>query len=356
VVVLRVWPHLHQPRGRDHDRDGGRHRRFVPDPAPRQALVRLLGGGLPEYHELWPQWRSSLVWDFTAISVYLVVSILFWYLGLIPDLATLLDRARSRRGQVFYGLLALGWRGDALHWQRHETVSRILAGLAVPLVFSVHSMVALDFSIGDTPGWHSTIFPPFFVAGALFSGFALVLVLSIPLRAVYGLQDLITQRHLESMAKALLAAGLIVAYSYLIEMFTAWYSGNRYEIYLEINRIAGPYASVYWATLLCNVVIPQALWFLRVRLNHMALLVISLAVLVGMWLERFVIVVTSLHRKFMPSKWGMFYPTIWDWATLLGSIGLFLLLFLLFVRLLPVVSMHEVRRLIRDKRRSETHD
>ena len=310
----------------------------------------------PNTMNLWPQWRSSLVWDFTAISVYLVVSILFWYLGLIPDLATLRDRARSRRGQVFYGLLALGWRGDALHWQRHETVSRILAGLAVPLVFSVHSMVALDFSIGDTPGWHSTIFPPFFVAGALFSGFALVLVLSIPLRAIYGLQDLITDRHLESMAKALLAAGLIVAYSYLVEAFTAWYSGNPYEIYLEVNRSAGPYAPVYWATMLCNVVIPQALWFRRVRLNHKALLAISLAVVVGMWLERFVIVIISLHREYLPSDWGMFYPTFWDWATLLGSIGLFLLMLLVFVRLLPVVSMHEVRKLIRAKRGQAAHE
>jgi Ni/Fe-hydrogenase subunit HybB-like protein len=301
----------------------------------------------PNTMNVWPQWRSSLVWDFTALSVYLVISILFWYLSLIPDLATLRDRARSRRTQVFYGLLALGWRGDARHWQLHETASRILAGLAVPLVFSVHSMVALDFSIGDTPGWHSTIFPPFFVAGALYSGFALVLVLAIPLRAIYGLRDEITERHLESMAKALLAAGLVVAYSYAVELFTAWYSGNRYELYMEMNRMAGPYAPVYWATMLCNVAIPQALWWRRVRLNHKLLLLISLAVLVGMWLERFVIVITSLHREYLPSQWGMFYPTLWDWATLLGSIGLFLLLFLIFVRLLPVVSMHELRKLIR---------
>jgi molybdopterin-containing oxidoreductase family membrane subunit len=301
----------------------------------------------PNTMNLWPQWRSSLVWDFGAILVYLIVSLLIWYLSLIPDLATLRDRARSRIGQLFYGLTALGWRGDARHWQRHETVTRILAGLAVPLVFSVHSMVALDFSIGDTPGWHSTIFPPFFVAGALYSGFALVLVLSIPLRAIYGLQDFITDRHLESMAKALLAAGLVVAYSYLVEAFIAWYSGNPYEIYLELNRVSGPYAPVYWSTIMCNALIPQALWFRRVRLNHTALVLISLVVLVGMWLERFVIVIISLHREYIPSQWDMFYPTFWDWAILIGSIGLFLLFLLLFVRLLPVLSMHELRKLIR---------
>lgn len=304
----------------------------------------------PNVMNVWPQWRSSLVWDFTAISVYLVVSFLFWYLGLIPDLATLRDRARSRRGQVFYGLLALGWRGDALHWQRHETVTRLLAGLAVPLVFSVHSMVALDFSIGDTPGWHSTIFPPFFVAGALYSGFALMLVVSIPLRRVYALQDLITDRHLENLAKVLLAAGLVLTYSYLVEAFIAWYSGNPYERYLEINRAAGPYAPVYWSTVACNALLPQALWWRRVRLNHTALVVIGLGVVIGMWLERFVIVVISLHREFLPSQWGMFYPTFWDWATLAGSIGLFLFMLLLFVRLLPVMSMFELRKLIRDTR------
>ncbi len=309
----------------------------------------------PNIMNVWPQWRSSLVWDFTAISVYLVVSILFWYVGLIPDLATLRDRALTRRGQVFYGLLALGWRGDALHWRRHETASRILAGLAVPLVFSVHSMVALDFSIGDTPGWHSTIFPPFFVAGALFSGFALVLVLAIPLRSVYRLHELITDLHLENMAKMLLAAGLVVAYSYIVEIFMAWYSANRYEIYMQLNRMTGPYAPVYWATLMCNVAVPQALWIRRVRLNHKALFIIGVVVLVGMWLERFIIVITSLHREFITSQWGMYYPTVWDWATFIGSLGLFMLFFLLFVRLLPVVSIHEVRKLIHEMRGVETH-
>lgn len=304
----------------------------------------------PDTMNVWPNWRSSLTWDFTAISVYLMVSLMFWYFGLLPDLATVRDRAVGRFRQRIYGLLALGWRGDALHWHRHELYLKLLAGLAVPLVFSVHSMVALDFSIGDTPGWHSTIFPPFFVAGALYSGFALVLVISIPLRAGYRLHDLITLRHLESMAKAMLACGLVIAYSYLLETFIAWYSGNQYEIYLIINRTTGPYAPVYWATIVCNVLIPQLLWFRAVRLNLKALFAISLVVVVGMWLERFVITIISLNREYVPSQWHMFYPTLWDWTTLFGSIGAFVLLFLLYLRLMPVVSMHEVRKLIMPKR------
>ena len=304
----------------------------------------------PDTMNVWPNWRSSLTWDFAAISVYVVVSLMFWYFGMLPDLATVRDRAKTRMRQRFYGLLALGWRGDAIHWHRHELFSKLLAGLAVPLVFSVHSMVALDFSIGDTPGWHSTIFPPFFVAGALFSGFALVLVISIPLRAGYGLRDLITPRHLESMAKAMLACGLVVAYSYLVEIFIAWYSGDQYEIFLILNRMAGPYAPVYWATIACNVLVPQLLWWRRVRLNHKALFAISAVVLVGMWMERFVITIISLHREFVPSQWHMFYPTIWDWTTLIGSLGLFVFLFLVYLRLMPVISMHEVRKLITPNR------
>lgn len=304
----------------------------------------------PDTMNVWPNWRSSLTWDFTAISVYLIVSLMFWYFGLLPDLASVRDRAVGRFRQRFYGLLALGWRGDALHWHRHELFLKLLAGLAVPLVFSVHSMVALDFSIGDTPGWHSTIFPPFFVAGALYSGFALVLVISIPLRAGYRLHDLITHRHLESMAKAMLACGLIIAYSYLVETFIAWYSGNKYETYLVINRTTGPYAPVYWTTIACNVLVPQLLWFRRIRLNLKALFGISLVVLVGMWLERFVITIISLHREYVPSQWHMFYPSVWDWTTLFGSLGVFAFLFLVYLRLMPVVSMHEVRKLIMPKR------
>jgi Ni/Fe-hydrogenase subunit HybB-like protein len=300
----------------------------------------------PDIMNLWPQWRSALAWDFYAILAYVVVSLLFWYTGMIPDLATLRDRARSRGRQVLYALFALGWRGEACHWRRHELASRLLAGIAVPLVFSVHSMVALDFSEGNTPGWHTTMFPPFFVAGALFSGFALVAALLIPLRRAYALDAYITERHLDSLGKALLASGLIIAYGYAMEVFNAWYSGDRYEVFTIVNRAYGPYAPIYWATWVCNVIIPQALWLGRVRRSPLAMFLISIGVLIGMWLERFVIVVTSLHRDFMPSAWGMFYPTFWDWAHLIGSVGLFLALFLVFLRVLPVLSMFELRRLI----------
>ncbi len=304
----------------------------------------------PNVMNTWPQWRSALVWDFYAILAYLIFSMLFWYVGMLPDLATLRDRARTRASQVFYGLLALGWRGEARQWEHHERLSLVLAGLAVPLVFSVHSMVAFDFSEGNTPGWHSTIFPPFFVAGALFSGFAMVLCLAIPIRAVFGLHDFVTERHLDRLAKALLAVGLIVDYSYLVEIFTAYYSANRYEIYVMTNRFAGPYAPVYWASIVCNVVVIQLLWLRRVRLSPVALFFVSAAVVAGMWLERFVIVVISLHRDFLPSSWGMFYPTAWDWTHLLGSMGIFALLLLVFLRTLPMISMFEMRRLLASSR------
>ncbi|HET9389902.1 MAG TPA: NrfD/PsrC family molybdoenzyme membrane anchor subunit [Steroidobacteraceae bacterium] len=298
----------------------------------------------PNRMALWPQWRSSLLWDFFAITAYLLVSIVYFYVGLLPDLATVRDRARSRGRQVFYGLLALGWRGEARHWQRFETLSMVLAALAVPLVFSVHSMVALDFSEGLLPGWHTTLFPPFFVAGALFSGFAVVLVLGIPLRRYYGLTDLITEAHLDKLARLLLAVGLIVDYSYLSEVFFAFYGGDRYEIAMTLNRLGGAYAWLFWSTIACNVVSIQLLWFPRVRANHAALFTISLTVVVGMWFERFMLIVTSLYRGFLPSSWGMFYPTLWDLGFLFGSIGLFCLLFLAFVRLLPAVSMFELRK------------
>jgi Ni/Fe-hydrogenase subunit HybB-like protein len=300
----------------------------------------------PDRMGLWPQWRSSLLWDFFAILAYLIVSILYFYVGLIPDLASLRDRARTRGKQVFYGMLALGWRGEARHWQRFETLSLLLAGLAVPLVFSVHSMVALDFSEALLPGWHSTIFPPFFVAGALFSGFAMVLVLGIPLRRFYGLGDFITERHIDNLAKMLLAAGLFVDYSYLSEIFTAFYGGDRYEIALTMQRFTGAYAWVFWTTIACNVVAIQALWWPRVRRHHGVLFALGIVVLVGMWFERFMLIVSSLYRDFLPSSWGMFYPTLWDLAFLFGSIGLFFVLFLLFVRWLPLVSMFELRKLV----------
>jgi Ni/Fe-hydrogenase subunit HybB-like protein len=300
----------------------------------------------PDRMGLWPQWRSSLLWDFFAILAYLIVSILYFYVGLIPDLASLRDRARTRGKRVFYGMLALGWRGEARQWQRFETLSLLLAGLAVPLVFSVHSMVALDFSEALLPGWHSTIFPPFFVAGALFSGFAMVLVLGIPLRRFYGLGDFITERHIDNLAKMLLAAGLFVDYSYLSEIFTAFYGGDRYEIALTMQRFTGAYAWVFWTTIACNVVAIQALWWPRVRRHHGVLFALGIVVLVGMWFERFMLIVSSLYRDFLPSSWGMFYPTLWDLAFLFGSIGLFFVLFLLFVRWLPLVSMFELRKLV----------
>ncbi|HEY6863918.1 MAG TPA: NrfD/PsrC family molybdoenzyme membrane anchor subunit [Burkholderiales bacterium] len=304
----------------------------------------------PNVMELWPQWRSPLVWDIFAISTYLIVSLLFWYVGLVPDLATLRDRAHTRAKQVVYGLLALGWRGEARHWARFETAYLLLAGLAAPLVISVHSVVSLDFAVGNTPGWHSTLFPPYFVAGALFSGFAMVLTLAIPMRHFFGLQDFITARHLDHAAKIMLATGLIVAYGYFMEIFTAFYSGDEYEIYMTLNRMAGPYAPVYWLLMACNVIAPQLLWFRRVRRTVWLLFVLSIVINVGMWSERFMIVVTSLHRDFLPSSWGMFYPTGWDWSMLAGSIGLFTMLFLLFVRFLPAISIFEMREIAREER------
>jgi molybdopterin-containing oxidoreductase family membrane subunit len=305
----------------------------------------------PNVMNVWPQWRSPLVWDFFAIATYLLVSLLFWYVGLIPDLATLRDRAgkRGQRGaQVAYGLLALGWRGEARHWARYEKAYLLLAGLATPLVVSVHTIVSLDFAVGNTPGYHSTVFPPYFVAGALFSGFAMVLTLAIPLRAAFGLQDFITGRHLENAAKVLLVTSWMVGYGYLSEIFTAFYSGDRYEIYMTVNRWVGPYAPVYWSMLTCNILLPQMLWWRRVRHSVISLFLLSLAINCGMWMERFLIVVSSLHRDFLPSAWGMFYPTRWDWITLFGSIALFVWLFLLFVRYLPAISMAEMRELVRE--------
>jgi molybdopterin-containing oxidoreductase family membrane subunit len=306
----------------------------------------------PNVMNLWPQWRSPLVWDFFAIATYLLVSLLFWYVGLIPDLATLRDRAGRRPGergrQIIYGLLALGWRGEARHWARYELAYLLLAGLATPLVVSVHTIVSLDFAVGNTPGYHSTIFPPYFVAGALFSGFAMVLTLAIPLRHAFRLQDFITARHLANAAKVLLATSWMVGFGYLSEIFTAFYSGDKYEIYMTVNRWTGPYAPVYWSMLACNILLPQLLWWRRVRASVPALFLLSLVINCGMWMERFLIVVSSLHRDYLPSAWGMFYPTLWDWLTLFGSIALFVWLFLLFVRFLPLISMAEMRELVRE--------
>jgi Ni/Fe-hydrogenase subunit HybB-like protein len=300
----------------------------------------------PNIMDLWPQWRSPLVWDIFAISTYVIVSILFWYMGLIPDLATLRDRAHGRLQQILYGLAALGWRGEARQWRRFDTAYLLMAGLATPLVISVHTVVSLDFAIGNTPGWHSTIFPPYFVAGALYSGFAMALTISIPLRAIFGLRDFITARHLDNIAKIMLVCGLLVAYSYAVEIFMAFLSTDTFEKAMVLNRMVGPYAAIYWIVILFNVIIPQCLWLRRVRLNAMALFAVSIVVNLGMWLERFMIIITSLHRDFLPSSWGMYYPTVWDWAILIGSLGTFGWLFLLFVRFLPSISMSEMRKLV----------
>jgi molybdopterin-containing oxidoreductase family membrane subunit len=276
----------------------------------------------------------------------MTVSAMFWFVGLIPDLATLRDRATRRSAKIVYGILAMGWRGSAIHWHRYESAYLLLAGLATPLVISVHTVVSFDFSVGIVPGWHSTIFPPYFVAGAIYSGFAMVLTLAIPIRSVYGLQDLITMRHLQNMAKVMLATGMIVAYGYLMETFMAWFSGNTFEQYMIRNRMTGPYAVIYWALIVTNLLVPQVLWLKRVRASVPALFAVAVIVNVGMWLERFVIVVTSLHRDFLPSSWGMYYPTIWDWATFAGSIGLFVFLLFLFIRFLPVISISEMRQIL----------
>jgi Ni/Fe-hydrogenase subunit HybB-like protein len=300
----------------------------------------------PNTMALWPQWRSPLVWDVFAVSTYATVSALFWFVGLIPDLATLRDRARSKPWQIVYGMLAMGWRGSAVHWHRYETAYLLLAGLATPLVISVHTIVSFDFAVGIVPGWHATIFPPYFVAGAIYAGFAMVLILAIPLRRLYGLEGFITMRHLENMAKILLATGLIVGYGYMIEAFMAWYSGSPYEKFIILNRLTGPYAPVYWSLLFCNLVTPQLLWFKRVRTRPLALWLIALVVSVGMWLERFVIIVTSLHRDFLPSSWGMYAGTFWDWSLFIGTIGFFFALLFLFIRFLPMISIFEMRTLV----------
>jgi Ni/Fe-hydrogenase subunit HybB-like protein len=302
----------------------------------------------PNTMSLWPQFRSPLIWDVFAVSTYASVSALFWYVGLIPDFATMRDKAKRRFAQYTFGALSLGWRGSARHWQRYETAYLLLAGMSTPLVLSVHTVVSFDFSVGIVPGWHATIFPPYFVAGAIYAGFAMVLTLAIPLRRMYGLEDFITMRHLENMAKVTLVTGLIVVYGYAMEAFYAWYSANQYEKFMIVNRMTGPYGWAYWLLIFCNGVVPQTLWIKRLRTNTIWLFVMALIVSVGMWLERFVIIVTSLHRDFLPSSWDMYYPTIWDFATFFGTVGLFVTLMFLFVRLLPMISIFEVRTLLPD--------
>jgi molybdopterin-containing oxidoreductase family membrane subunit len=308
----------------------------------------------PDTMKMWPQFRSPLVWDVFAVGTYFTVSLLFWYLGLVPDLATVRDRARKKWQKIFYGVLALGWRNSAAHWQRHQIAYLLLAALATPLVLSVHSVVSLDFAVAQLPGWHSTIFPPYFVAGAIYSGFAMVITIVIPVRKIYRIENLITLRHFNNMANVMLATGLIVAYGYFIEAFMSWYSGDIFEQYMMTNRAFGPYGWIFWLLMFVNVIVPQALWSVRVRRNLVALFAVALSINLGMWLERFVIVITSLQRDFVPSSWGMFFPTIWDWATLFGSVGLFLTLLFLFIRFLPMIAISETRELVAEPQKAAT--
>ena len=303
----------------------------------------------PSTMGIWPQFRSPLIWDVFAVSTYGTVSALFWFVGLIPDLATLRDRAVGKPKQIIYGMLALGWRGSARHWHRYQTAYLLLAGLATPLVLSVHTVVSFDFAIAIVPGWHTTIFPPYFVAGAIYSGFAMVLTIAIPLRKAYDLQDFITMRHLENMAKVMLATGLIVAYGYFFEFFLSLYSGNKFDVFLVQQRLHGPYRHFYFALILCNILTPQLLWFQKMRTNVAVLFLMSIIINIGMWLERFVIVVISLTRDFMPSAWGRYSATFWDYATFAGTIGLFTMLLFLFVRVLPAISIAEMRELVAHK-------
>lgn len=300
----------------------------------------------PNTMGLWPQPRSPLVWDAFAIGTYATVSILFWAMGLIPDLATLRDTAKSPRWRMLYGLLAMGWRGSARHWQRFQSAYLLMAAIATPLVISVHSIIGLDFAYSIIPGWHSTVFPPYFVAGAVFSGFAMVLTLIIPLRKLYHLEDFITMRHIHNMAKFMLAMGLIVAYGYLMELFIAWYSGDVAEIQTYMNRFTGEYWFLYFGLILFNVIVPQALWSFKARSNLVLLWVISVLINVGMYLERFIIIVTGLYHDYLPSSWHIYIPTVWDASMLLGTIGLFLTLVFLFVRFLPSISIFEMRELV----------
>ncbi len=298
---------------------------------------------LPNSMGIWPQFRSPLLWDVFAVSTYGTVSLLFWYVGLVPDLATMRDRATSKFRKFAYGLFALGWTGSNRHWSNYEKAYLLLAGLSTPLVLSVHSIVSFDFAVSQVPGWHTTIFPPYFVAGAIFSGFGMVLTLLIPLRTLCKLEDLITVRHVELMGKVVLATGSIVGYAYGMEFFIAWYGGNPNELYAFKNRAFGPYWWAYWSMISCNVICPQLFWFKKIRTNLVAVFIISIFVNIGMWFERFVIIVISLHRDYLPSSWGYFSPTYVDILTFVGSFGLFCTLFLLFMRFLPMIAIAEVK-------------
>jgi len=298
---------------------------------------------IPNQMSVWPNFRSPLLWDVFAVSTYFTASLLFWYTGLIPDLASMRDRAKTKIRKTVLGILSIGWRGANKHWKHYEKAYLILAGVSTPLVLSVHSVVATDFAISIVPGWHTTIFPPYFVAGAIYSGFAMVMTLSVIARKVFGLENYITINHLEKMNKIMLLTGMMVGYAYMIEFFTSWYSGNIYELFTFINRATGPYAWAYWTMITCNVVVPQIFWVRKLRRAVPVMFVASILINVGMWFERFVIVVTSLSRDFLPANWDYYVPTIWDISIFVGSFGLFFTLFLIFLRFVPIIAIAEVK-------------
>src|SRR6201997_3566353 len=301
----------------------------------------------PSTMDVWPQFRSPLLWDVFAVSTYATISVVFWYVGMIPDFGTFRDRAKSKMGQYVYGIISLGWRGSVRHWMRYETASLLLAGLATPLVLSVHTVISFDFAVAVLPGWHTTIFPPYFVAGAIYSGFAMVITLAIPIRKFYHLEDLITMRHLDNMGKVMRATGLIVAYGYSTEVFMSYcYSASHWEYFMMWNRMFGPMGWSYWVLITCNIALPQLLWSRKFRQNPMLLFLMSLIVNTGMWFERFVIVVTSLTRDYLPSSWGTYRATRWDYMTFAGTLGLFTFLFFLFIRFLPMIPMSEIRLML----------
>jgi molybdopterin-containing oxidoreductase family membrane subunit len=301
---------------------------------------------IPNTMSMWPQFRSPLMWDVFAVTTYMTVSALFWFMGLVPDFATMRDTAKKKWQRFVFGMLAMGWRGDARHWHRYETAYLLLAGLSTPLVLSVHTIVSFDFSTGIVPGWHATIFPPYFVAGAVYAGFAMVLTLAIPVRKFYGLEDFITMRHIRNCCKVMLATGLIVAYGYLMEAFFAWYSGNTFELFMMKNRMFGPYGMIYWLLILCNVLVPSLLWWKKMRDNLFVIFIISMFINVGMWLERFVIIVMSLNRDFTPSAWRFYKPTIFDFTMFFGTVGFFLTLMFLFIRFVPMIPIFEMKSLL----------
>jgi Ni/Fe-hydrogenase subunit HybB-like protein len=302
---------------------------------------------LPLSMNVWPQFRSPLLWDVFAVSTYATISVVFWYMGMIPDFGTLRDRAKSPFAKYVYGWASLGWRGSVRHWMRYETASLLLAGLATPLVLSVHTVISFDFAVAVLPGWHTTIFPPYFVAGAIYSGFAMVLTLAIPLRHFYHLEHLVTERHIDNMGKVMLGTGGIVAYGYGMEVFMSWYSASHWEFFMMWNRMFGPMGWSYWVLIFCNIAFPlTTLWVRKWRTNIAFMFLISIIVNTGMWFERFVIVVTSLYRDFLPSSWGTYRATKWDYMTYVGTLGLFTFLFLLFVRFLPMIPMNEIKMML----------